>query len=801
MALPASLLDPTRPRKSPGSFYRRWSWRRQVVATGLRLLIFGTFALLIWGSWYLANRGLGREFRTRVVEDLRKRGIDASVRRLTLDPFRGLIAQDLRIYDSRNRQTPLAVVSEVSLDINYAALLHRQPFLNAVDVRNADLTFPNVSGDPRAPTAQLRQFRARVYFPPEQIHIQQAEGIFCGVRLSATGQLLKRADYKPTGGISEAELRKRMELLQRIGAELNAFTFAGGPPSLQVSFSGDLAHMEHARVDATLRGERMLRGPYEIKNLAAALEWVEQKLNITQLEWTDSAGALSGRASWNQRTKAGEFQAQSSINARQFADAFGVSHLLGDATFTSPPVIELSGSANFAEAVPRWSALGHIALGAFTYRTIPFLSGSADFSWDGRRTMLRDVRVRHATGEVSAEFFNAPGDFRLNVESSANPGPFRALISGGLRNFLNEWEWPKSPSLRVALRGTSSRDPKTWTGDGHITLPRTRFRGVWMNSASANVKIAGGALTFNDLHVVRDEGVGTGSFTYDDPKHEVRVHHIRTTVRPTEAIYWIEPKLFKNIEPYKFRSPPTLTAHGLVQTHGGRDTRLEINVDAPGGVDYIFLGENLPFDRVHGKILITHEQVDLIGLEGVLFGGKVRSDATIHAAENDERHRATITVEGVDFPRLTDLYFDYKTARGLLAGTYTFEGWGSDTRRMAGNGQLKVTNGDVFAIPVFGPLSGLLNAIIPGAGYSIARQATATFQVKDGVIRTDDFKVSGKAYGLRGHGALYFLDDRLDFDVRVDASGLGAVLTPVYSLFEYKGDGKLSNPRWHPKNF
>ena len=36
----------------------------------------------------------------RVVEELQKRGIEASVRRLTLDPFRGLIAQDVRIYDS-----------------------------------------------------------------------------------------------------------------------------------------------------------------------------------------------------------------------------------------------------------------------------------------------------------------------------------------------------------------------------------------------------------------------------------------------------------------------------------------------------------------------------------------------------------------------------------------------------------------------------------------------------------------------------------------------------------------------------
>src|SRR5205814_770838 len=104
-------------------------------------------------------------------------------------------------------------------------------------------------------------------------------------------------------------------------------------------------------------------------------------------------------------------------------------------------------------------------------------------------------------------------------------------------------------------------------------------------------------------------------------------------------------------------------------------------------------------------------------------------------------------------------------------------------------------------IPVFGPLSSLLSAIIPKAGYSIARQATASFQVSDGIIKTDDFKVQGNLFGMRGHGLLYFIEDKLDFDIRVDASGPGVLLTPMYSLFEYKGDGKLSKPRWHPKNF
>ena len=120
---------------------------------------------------------------------------------------------------------------------------------------------------------------------------------------------------------------------------------------------------------------------------------------------------------------------------------------------------------------------------------------------------------------------------------------------------------------------------------------------------------------------------------------------------------------------------------------------------------------------------------------------------------------------------------------------------------MQGRGKLEVTNGDVFAIPVFGPLSGILNSILPGAGYSIARSASANFTIKDGIIHTDDFDAAGRLFRLLGYGDIHFLDDKLDFDLRVGGKGPSVLLTPVYKLFEYVGEGSLKKPDWHPKRF
>src|SRR5256885_167579 len=88
-----------------------------------RSAIVIAISALLGGGWYLARKGFGRQWRHLVVEELRKHGVQAKIGHLTLDPFRGLIAQDVRLYDYKNRENTLALISEVSLDINYAALL------------------------------------------------------------------------------------------------------------------------------------------------------------------------------------------------------------------------------------------------------------------------------------------------------------------------------------------------------------------------------------------------------------------------------------------------------------------------------------------------------------------------------------------------------------------------------------------------------------------------------------------------------------------------------------------------------
>jgi hypothetical protein len=792
------VLEP--PQVRPSTKYRQRTWGYRIALSVLRLVVLGAIFGIIVGGYYLARRGFGREWRYLIVEELHKRGVEAYIGRLTLDPFRGLVAKNVRIFDYKNSENTLALISEVSLDINYAALIHHKPFLNALDVRDAQITLPLKAADGRTDKAQLNNFRAHVYFPPEQIYVSQAEGIFCGIRISATGQLIKRENYQPSPPISPEEWQRRLSIAQRLLNELQKFRFPAAVPSLQLKFSGDVAEMEKARVETTLRGDRLQRGSYEIRELSAAAEWNNQHLNIAHCEWSDRKGSFVGRADWNWENNHANFQVRSTLDLKAFLDCFGLGEPLAGTKFYSPPLVEISGSVNFGPAEFRPKIIGHAAFGQFNYKAVPFSDLTADFSWDGERTMVRDLRVRHQTGQLRADLFDAPADFRLNIESTISPDAVRPLVSVELNEFLWEWQWQRSPAILLEIRGTD-RNPGSWQGEGTVALGRSRFRGAWMNSANTRIHFADGALTCADLHVARDEGAGTGSFTYDFKKHEVRVSNIRSSLNPAEAIFWIDPKIWKTVAPYKFRRPPNVTANGVYQFRGGKNTRLEIKVDGANGMDYVFLGKTLTFDRVSGRLLFTNDRLQISDVRGALLAGTLRGQTEISLARNDPRYRASVSVSDINFPLLTDLYYNNKTAQGMLSSTYDFTGLGTDWRTMRGHGKVEVSNGDVFAIPIFGPLSGILNLIVPGSGYSIAHKASADFKVENGIIHTDDFEAAGSLFSMLGHGNVHFLDDKLDFSMRLNMKGPGVLLTPMYKLFEYAGEGSLKKPDWHPKVF
>src|SRR5437899_11723133 len=115
------VLEP--PQVRPSTKYRQRTWGYRIALNVLRLVVLGAIFGIIVGGYYLARRGFGREWRYRVVEELHKRGVEADIGRLTLDPFRGLIARIVMIFDYKNSDKTLVVIYEDSFNLIYVSIL------------------------------------------------------------------------------------------------------------------------------------------------------------------------------------------------------------------------------------------------------------------------------------------------------------------------------------------------------------------------------------------------------------------------------------------------------------------------------------------------------------------------------------------------------------------------------------------------------------------------------------------------------------------------------------------------------
>src|SRR2546430_15210208 len=82
---------------------RRSTFAHPLARSILRLAIVLIIAAAISGGWYLARKGFGGHTRARIVEELHRGGVEASIGRLTLNPFPGLGPRDGPLFTHQSR--------------------------------------------------------------------------------------------------------------------------------------------------------------------------------------------------------------------------------------------------------------------------------------------------------------------------------------------------------------------------------------------------------------------------------------------------------------------------------------------------------------------------------------------------------------------------------------------------------------------------------------------------------------------------------------------------------------------------
>lgn len=771
-------------------FFARWC---------IRLAFLVVFVGVPAGILYLREVGIGFGLKERVEEALSGEAFHTTIGRLLFDPFRGLVAENVEVVETTGWHRNLAKVERLVVSVSLGELLNRRISIDLLKLDDTNVSVP-LESRPDAPRLDLQGVTAQVLFFANQMRLTSFEGEIQGVRVVLSGLLQNPAAFHLQHHASSTPGPERHEVMKDVIEMLLELKYQGVQPSLRAEITGDLGDLSTLRLSPiTLRTGAIVAPRWRIEGLEMDADYENKVFSITRLQirGREGEGVLNASAeAWDGEVY---FEISSSLLPRPFFDLLPADSPVRSLKFFEAPQIDASGKIGFSSQSPRYHAMGSARFGKFAYQGVAFDSLSVDFAARDGQIFARDLRLAASKGELTADILYAPGDFRLRLDNTIAPTVFAPIMGPKEREFLKLMEFRDPPSLQIEVRGTKPHFDFI-SGSGYLTLGRTALRGSWLDWGKTKIEIADRAVIYRDLSLGSGSGVGTGTFIYDFGRQQAVLENVHSTLDPVEVLMWADPKIAETVKPYRFRANPDIRANGHVHLKNIHDNNLDLKVVADGGMDYDLLGRSLKFGRVLADVDISNGKVNADVKSAKLMGGDLGVKAVVSIDPQNPTFGADVDIRRVNFAQLTKLYFNYDDSLGVGSGRFKFTSRFGEDDKLVGSGNFKVEDGHVFAIPILGPLSDIINRIIPGAGFQTARLATADFTVADGRINTKNLQIQGAGFSLLGRGDIFYTRDRMDMSVRINARGIpGIVLFPVSKLFEYVSTGSASKPEWRPK--
>ena len=749
----------------------------------VKWLILAAFALfLCWSGYYFYHTGFGQHWRALLSKEFQRFGFQIRVRRLTLDPFRGLVAKDIEIYESDRKQTVVAQVSDLSLDINYANLLQQEPALNAVDLRDAKISIPIDPLSPKAERIRITKFQSRIYFFPGRIEVRQASGLIYGIQLQTSGTLINPAAFRFVppfeSGTRPAERTPR-SFVQLLVSEFEALRFSGDTPRLEFSFQADLAHPDSIRLEGgRLFANAFARNGYLLRDLDCQFSVENQRLDVRRLFLRDSLGEFFGKGNWNLATGEKTFQARSGLNLAAMLSKDSKTPWAKEMRLDGPSEIEISGVARPDGYL---EFLGKLNIDHFFLRSVEFQSIKAEFSKAGESWMIANAQLTHRSGTFSADLLCLPGNFRMRVYSALNPAEVLLLLPPRAQRLLHEWQFETSPLLQATLSGPTPQFGKL-SGNGQFWLGKTRLRGALFNSASAGFVLEGTVAHCDQVQVNRDEGAGNGSLTYDFAKDALTVEHFEANLYPEAFATWLHPAAAKILQSLEFSNkPPNISVLGTVQYGDGSRNDLRLRVESETGFVYHFDRWNIPFDSGTGEFALTPNQIELRQFTGRIGAGRWSMQSQFSLPLSSNRGRSTVHFENVSVQTLTKKIGLLKESQGQASGDLELEMASGTANGFSVRGILSVADAKVSQVRLFAPLMTRLRQ----SGVHEPLQMHLTFQLTPDALRLSSLQLLSEGHAARLTGAVHLLGGFVDFTGTLEP---GAT--------RIRGFGTLNQPGW-----
>lgn len=786
----------------------------------------------IWAAVYARKEGFSESWRNAIEREFESRGYHVDIGKLTLGAFRGLVAEEVRFFQDATREQEIAFIDDVFLDVDLSRILEKRISINTLDVQEASVSLPLDPTRKNGKRLRVMGLSGRLVITESVIEIVKAEAEMDGIDISLKGSLVRQPLEKSEGikrsnqAAEEAVLSHRRRQLLRFLRELDAYDFSGGRPSIEIEFRGDLDELETMTARAHIKTPSFSKQgqTYRVGSLDAAVRFDgrENRAEIEHLKIIDEKGVFSLRGHWNQKGNRLDFNVNSTADVAGLAGLFWADKKLGEIVFFSPPTIEASGYLAldaFLEGTKGFpgEVMGEVRSERFVTRGVVFSGVNFGFSSAGERFYLRNLRLDHKTGVAFLNLKYEPGKgaetLQYQTEIKLDPLVFRPFFDERGRKFIDAWNFSETSSIYIAALGRGENwSFSTWKNRGVIDLRQFRLNGVDFLELETDYESDGETQWFRNASLVREEGKIVAELAENHRRERSwEVKGVVSTVDPVEGAKAFNPKLAKALEKYRHASPPTIRIAGRLDGRRNeevgdepRRNKLAISFTGGGNAQYDFLGKTLTLSDPVGELTVEGGRVHLTSLSGGIFGGVVELDYDVKNVRDPNAAFSTkAAIRDVPLERVTRHYDGGGDITGSVDADLEITGNAGQVASFNGGGRASISEGYLFAVPVLGPLTKLLNAGDGnGNGGNVAKEASANFRLKNGVIETRDLEALTRAFRVKAAGTVSLVDQSVDLEAIVNTRGelSSTVLTPVSELLTYSCTGSVRDPVWKPKH-
>ncbi len=576
------------------------------------------------------------KWRSFVMQELEAHGLHLDFDRLSLNPFGGVVARDVRVFNDEEHKQLLAAVDKITLSFDSGKVLQGKFQLESLELQNANLALPVDPEQPELTVVSVKDMNARAFLTDGHLEVRRADGELAGIRVSITGDMeMAPSNKEPQQKQSAAEAAtRRLEFVRenrrqiQMGLDWLARFKSERPPQLDVVFAGDSRHLQDLHANLSFAAQGLEYEGYTCSEFRIEAEYRAGYVDVKQFNVRDRLGILNASAAWKNGAEEARFHLTSTADLPSLASAFFKSDALKEVVFyDEPPQVSVDGiwyvGGPNAKLSRPMRLLGHVQCGRFHSRGELFDGMSAQFGIDPLGFYIRDGLLRHKTGTLALQVMNHPDQgFKYRAALKMDPNVFVPFVQQqGTRTLIQKLQLSDVSSLFVRCEGSGS-EPNIGLckNRGHVELRGVHFNGIELVSLETDMEFSGKLLTFRNSKLQRPDGpAGAEEVFVDLAENYVRLTGAHAECEPTAIVRCFAPKTAEFIARYRLPSTTITDVNGSIGWKGTEKTDCSITFAATEGTGtYHLWGKDYLISRPKGDLSLKGAQLGL-KITGTVF--------------------------------------------------------------------------------------------------------------------------------------------------------------------------------------